>query len=81
MSVDDSTTRDLVGTVVDGRFEVIGKLGEGGMGAIYRARQLSMERMVALKILLRNRRGDPFRSSGFAMKRTWHQDCAIRTPS
>jgi|GEM_PF-1012826 len=34
-----------------GDFEVIDKLGQGGMGAVYRARQKSFDRLVALKIL------------------------------
>jgi len=35
-------------------FELLRKLGEGGMGATYLARQKSMDRMVALKVLRRN---------------------------
>lgn len=38
-----------MGTIGD--FEVIDKLGQGDMGAVYRARQVSLGRMVALKIL------------------------------
>jgi formylglycine-generating enzyme required for sulfatase activity len=34
-----------------GGFELMDKLGEGGMGAVYKAKQLSMDRMVALKVL------------------------------
>ena len=34
-----------------GDYELISKLGEGGMGAVFKARQLSMDRLVALKIL------------------------------
>ena len=41
----------LIGRVVDGRYTVLSLLGRGGMGAVYRAHQASLERSVALKIL------------------------------
>ncbi|MCW8133553.1 MAG: serine/threonine protein kinase [Planctomycetota bacterium] len=34
-----------------GNFDIIEKLGQGAMGAVYKARQISLDRMVALKIL------------------------------
>jgi len=34
-----------------GGFELLARLGRGGMGAVYRARQTSMDREIALKIL------------------------------
>ncbi len=33
-------------------YEIIAKIGQGGMGAVYKAKQLSMDRIVAMKILL-----------------------------
>jgi len=43
-------TETLIGTTVGG-CEIIEKIGEGGMGAIYRSRQLSLDRPVAFKVL------------------------------
>ncbi len=41
----------LVGKVIDGRFTIRALIGVGGMGAVYRAHQHSMDREVAIKVL------------------------------
>lgn len=41
----------LLGRIVEGRYALIGHIGAGGMGAVYRAWQLGIERDVAFKIL------------------------------
>ncbi|MCB9565306.1 MAG: protein kinase [Kofleriaceae bacterium] len=42
---------DLIGTVIDNRYEIRDRLGEGGMGMVYRAWQRSIGREVAIKLI------------------------------
>ena len=41
----------MIGVVLDGRWVIEEKIGEGGMGAVYRAQQLSVDRKVAIKTM------------------------------
>ena len=41
----------LEGRTLDGRYTMLSRLGRGGMGAVYRARQLSIGRNVAVKVI------------------------------
>ena len=43
----------LVGHVLDGKYTLLSKLGEGGMGSVYLAEQATMGRQVAIKVLRR----------------------------
>ncbi len=52
-------------TLLGGRYEIAGKIGAGGMGEVYRARDRTLDREVALKILPDEFVGDPERVARF----------------
>jgi serine/threonine-protein kinase len=46
-----SAPEKLIGQVLDGRYRIDHVIGQGGMGAVYRATHLSMGKPVALKVI------------------------------
>ena len=51
--------RDLVGETLGGRYRLIARVAGGGMGEVYRAHDLLLDRAVALKVLQHALAGDP----------------------
>ena len=48
-----------------GRYRIEAKLGEGGMGVVYRSRDIHLDRVVAVKVLPADRVADPDRKRRF----------------
>jgi serine/threonine protein kinase len=51
-----------------GRYEVLSKLGAGGMGEVYLAQDMTLHRKVALKILPNEVAADPNRMTRFVQE-------------
>lgn len=51
-----------------GPYEIVGPLGKGGMGEVYRARDTRLGRQVAVKILPETVSQDPSRVARFEME-------------
>ena len=42
---------DLVGQIIENRYEILSLVGKGGVGAVYKARHLLLDKIVAIKFL------------------------------
>src|SRR5260370_12483391 len=80
----------VVGTVVDGQYQIEGILGKGGMGAVYRARHILLGDRVAIKLLPPEMRSNTewlrrFQREGQAARRFRHPNAVtvydLRTSS
>lgn len=70
-------TDELIGKEILGQFRIVEKIGRGGMGAVYKAEQPAMDRVVAIKILHQKLAGrkdlvSRFRREARAMSRLSH---------
>jgi len=54
----DPTERTLTGATIAGRYQILGPLGRGGIGQVYAAEQIGLDRQVAVKVIRKGRRGD-----------------------
>jgi len=55
----------LLGRTLAGKYKLEKKLGEGGMGAVYKARQLALEKTIAVKVMHAQLASDPMFAARF----------------
>lgn len=48
----------LVGTILADRYQILKRVGEGGMGAVYKARHVVLNNIVAVKVMLQTPNGE-----------------------
>src|SRR3954453_24048747 len=70
----------LIGTVFDGRYRVLSKLGAGGMANVYLAEDLELARNVAIKILDERHASDEQFVERFRREATGREDFREAVP-
>lgn len=61
---------ELLGTVVEDRYEVTETLGKGGMSVVFKARDRRLKKLVALKVLMPHLSADPLSVQRFQQEAT-----------
>src|SRR5947209_7020693 len=77
VAVDETPTEPSARVVYGGRYAVGSQLGEGGMGRVYRAHDLKMDRAVAVKVLAPGGERDRFEQEARAAGRLNHRNVII----
>lgn len=57
--VDEDEVEQLIGQTIAGRYQVSRLIGDGGMGSVYQAKQLPLDRWVAVKLIRHDLARDP----------------------
>ncbi len=78
-SVAQSTADPLIGTTLGGRYQIIRRIGEGGMGIVYEAQHVVIQKPVAVKVLRDDSAGRPenvarFRQEAISASRIGHEN-------
>ncbi len=47
----DTLSGPFAGKIIDGRYRIVEKIGEGGMGSVFKVEHVRMEKILALKVL------------------------------
>ena len=79
--IDEQPTESVIegATLIDGKYHLERCMGRGGMGAVYQARHLKLNRLFALKLILPQQTTDPqflrhFRTEAEALGRLRHRN-------
>jgi serine/threonine-protein kinase len=75
----------FIGRTLNGRYDVLARLGAGGVGVVYQGRQVQLDRLVAIKMLQQSAAASPewrrrFEREARALSR-WRTPTSSRSPT